>query len=97
MVEMKFVGCSALYAFTAIALPDLELDACWNYAAMFCFNCGRNIKVFFADYSNQLELENFAAIRLFTPGINKMEYTVVRPDSLSDFLIHAHPLRWPQT
>lgn len=91
--EEKLIGCPADDAPSTVSLPDLQLDMGGNNTAPCCLRSGRNIQVFLTLRRYELEFEYLASIADLSPSVNKMEYTIVRPDALTQLLIHPNAFR----
>ena len=91
MIEMEIFGGTAPDALTTITFPDLEFHPGWDYTPNRWVTWNRRSKVLLPLDGGQFELEHLSSIAFLTPGINKMEHAVVRPNALFDLLVDANP------
>lgn len=92
MVEVQFVRGATERTLSAISFPYFELYGGGNQSSALGIHARGLLKVFLAFYGDELELAHDAKIILFKPGINQMEYAVVRPNARFDFLVYTDSL-----
>jgi hypothetical protein len=97
VIEVEFVGRTALTTLTTVSLPNLQLDCCGYDPARLSVQTYGLSKVIIALDSNQLELEDSAMRVFLLPRIDKMEYAVVRPDTFTNLFIDSDSLRRART
>lgn len=93
MIEMQFICGTAENAFASITLPDLELNRGWYYSPSLRMKGCRNSKVFFSLDSLEPEFEYRPTGRSFSPRVNQMEHSVVRPYSGMDLFVYPYAFR----
>lgn len=97
MVEVQLIWCAADHALTTVSLPDLQFHRSGDEASPDRVGSHRRSEVFLAFDGHELELENLSALALVSPGVNKMENPVVRPNPLLQFFIDPDTFRWSKT
>jgi hypothetical protein len=93
MIEVKLIGSPANDAPPTIPFPDLKLYMCRNHTAPCCIGTDWHIQVVLTLHGYELEFEHLAPIADLSPRVNKMEDSVVRPDTLAQLFVHTNALR----
>ena len=93
MIEVKLVGCTTHDTLTAVSLPNLKFDFGRDNSASNWIRWNWHIKILLTFDSGQLEFEHCAMRGRFTPRIDEMEDSVVRPNALPELLVNTDSFR----
>ena len=92
MVEVQFVRSTTHHALSTVSPPYFHLHVRRNNTTSNRIKPDGRAEVLLPFYCEQLELKDFSAVALLAPGVDKVEDSVVGPNTLPNLLIYADSL-----
>jgi hypothetical protein len=91
VIEVQLVGRTADDAIAAVSLPNSQLYGRWDNPPPTGMDSRVAAEIFLSFHGDKFKLKHFPFVIVFLPRVDEVEYAIVRPYTLSQFLVDSHP------